>query len=707
MHDTTDESGRPFAVKPHVVICDLGIAEVCCRGIFGLRGNKVAGTPATMAPEVWAGSCGPKSDVWSMGCVMFEMFTNRLPFEVKGGADAVSKQQARWVALHSKGPDWSLLKCSAEAVGLCRQLLTFRESVRPSALEVFEHPWLHQEEESLTPKEIEDLCTAIMGWQERSPCQRAFCLKVAANCTCIDKFAKIFSKFDSDHSGVLDTPEVVAALISMGISHDLAEKTSKALDVNGDESCEYLEFTAACLLSLEDQFDDLLRQEFRVLDSSRDGVIDIEEMEVLLVELRALASSRGLVLEDIDEDGDGTIDFQEFCSYFGRPGVAYSRSGNDDEVVGGKKRSSMPMKQHVRILGGQGMTMEMSMENLKQSMGQDSTEMRKSQTSPAATHDKSKLEATDDRTKLEATSDESKPQTTDDKSKLETTNDKSKAILHLDEQSPEKKPGMASQKKAAAKKPAAAPAGVASQPKKSVATPAAAPSRAPAAKAKPKAVAGKAPVKKVEGFAKTAGRSASPESIASSSNSTKVSQSSRASKDKSSLVSSSSRSKGAHSGQNSDSETVPLADYSGGESDFESALKPSSKTKSTTEEGTVSASKSLANNAMTTGASLRSTDAVRFSAELGEGTMNLTRSSSASSIRGARLKRLRVPSSYMDMTGTQRTGETDTMRISLSAASLNSIEDSSPTTCGVGCFASNSPSADWTQAILQIGRRWF
>ena len=33
--------------------------------------------------------------------------------------------------------------------------------------------------------------------------------EVAANCTCIDKFATIFSKFDTDHSGILDTPEVV------------------------------------------------------------------------------------------------------------------------------------------------------------------------------------------------------------------------------------------------------------------------------------------------------------------------------------------------------------------------------------------------------------------------------------------------------------------------------------------------------------------
>ena len=46
-----------------------------------------------------------------------------------------------------------------------------------------------------------------------------------------------------------------------------------AEDVNGDNSCEYLEFTAACLLSMEEEFDELLRQEFRILDAKRSGAL--------------------------------------------------------------------------------------------------------------------------------------------------------------------------------------------------------------------------------------------------------------------------------------------------------------------------------------------------------------------------------------------------------------------------------------------------
>jgi len=194
--------------------------------------------------------------------------------------------------------------------------------------------------------------------------QRALCLKMAVGCTCINKFARLFSKFDTDNSGVLEKSEVVVALQSLGIDKNMAKKTAGALDVNGDDSCEYLEFAAACLSSLEEQFDELLRQEFRALDHRRKGFLTDKEMAPLLAELKPLAAAHGLVLEDMDSNSDGVISFTEFCEYFGRPGIDYT-----DTLASPESRAapSLPMKQHVRIVGKAG-EIEESMEEIRKTM---------------------------------------------------------------------------------------------------------------------------------------------------------------------------------------------------------------------------------------------------------------------------------------------------------------------------------------------------
>jgi serine/threonine-protein kinase len=75
-------SGRP-------VLIDFGLVN-----LLGNRGNDThaEGTPDYMAPEVWQPSLGPistASDVYSLGCTAYELFTGRPPFFEAEGVAAI------------------------------------------------------------------------------------------------------------------------------------------------------------------------------------------------------------------------------------------------------------------------------------------------------------------------------------------------------------------------------------------------------------------------------------------------------------------------------------------------------------------------------------------------------------------------------------------------------------------------------------------
>lgn len=62
-------------------VIDFGIAKVGTSGKI-TQGGQVCGTPAYMAPEQGSGEAlDPRADLYSVGVVMFEMLTGKLPFE--------------------------------------------------------------------------------------------------------------------------------------------------------------------------------------------------------------------------------------------------------------------------------------------------------------------------------------------------------------------------------------------------------------------------------------------------------------------------------------------------------------------------------------------------------------------------------------------------------------------------------------------------
>src|SRR5262249_52482188 len=77
--------------NPDVRVIDFGVARVKQQENTGEQSTTMVGTPAYMAPDQARGlPYGERSEVYSLGCVMFEALTGRVPFEAASPLEAMS-----------------------------------------------------------------------------------------------------------------------------------------------------------------------------------------------------------------------------------------------------------------------------------------------------------------------------------------------------------------------------------------------------------------------------------------------------------------------------------------------------------------------------------------------------------------------------------------------------------------------------------------
>jgi len=109
---------------------DLNVSKVARRGL----GYTQTGTPYYASPEVWKDKpYDNKSDVWSLGCVLYEMITLKPPFraqDMEGLFNKVCKGQ------YSRIPD----RFSDDLFQVVQFLLQVNSSSRPSCEQILNHP---------------------------------------------------------------------------------------------------------------------------------------------------------------------------------------------------------------------------------------------------------------------------------------------------------------------------------------------------------------------------------------------------------------------------------------------------------------------------------------------------------------------------------------------------------------------------------------
>ncbi|XP_071602562.1 mitogen-activated protein kinase kinase kinase 19 isoform X1 [Heliangelus exortis] len=139
-----DIKGNNVMLMPNGVIklidfgCARRLAWVSLSGTQSETLKSVHGTPYWMAPEVINESgYGRKSDIWSLGCTVFEMATGKPPLASMDRIAAMFYIGAHRGLMPSL-PD----RFSGTAVDFVRACLTRDQHERPSALQLLDHPFV-------------------------------------------------------------------------------------------------------------------------------------------------------------------------------------------------------------------------------------------------------------------------------------------------------------------------------------------------------------------------------------------------------------------------------------------------------------------------------------------------------------------------------------------------------------------------------------
>lgn len=311
---------------PFVVIIDLGIAEMFSAS--DPQGQECGGTPVTMAPEVWKRSFGPKCDVWSLGCVLYEMLAGAMPFMAK------TISATPWLRLHKRGPDWSIIKTSPMGKDLCKAMLSYSEAERPSMSECLEHRWFEAERRllgSVAPSQF----LPLQAFHREAVLKRSLLLEIASRLPMgqAQQIVQLFESVDVDSSGTLSLIELKAAFEQLGLTDEaLIARSFKAMDVNGDGILSFSEFAAGVLMFFKDLLEDRLHALFEEHDQNHDGLLDAAEATALLSSMSLMLmkgdqeESPESLFNDIMSGGKQHVTYEEFREKFLGPSPAASKA---------------------------------------------------------------------------------------------------------------------------------------------------------------------------------------------------------------------------------------------------------------------------------------------------------------------------------------------------------------------------------------------
>ena len=290
----------------------------CKQLVNGESAISITGSKNYIAPEVLNKNYGTKSDMWSIGVVLYLLLSGELPFKF---ISMPKLYQAICIGtINFSSPIWDTI--SLEAKDLITKLICVDPNNRYSPAEALSHPWTQQVQISLPPRESAAEFIANLGsFRAKEMLKKNIIRFIGILFTTKlerDELFSLFYSLDTNKNGHLSREELKAGFIKLfgnRIRNIDAEvnRIIEEVDFNHSGDISYNEFITAAIKREKLLNYKRLENVFNSFDNDHNGFIDANELRDSCSRFMSVDSTDiEAMIKEWDLNGDGVIDLGEF-----------------------------------------------------------------------------------------------------------------------------------------------------------------------------------------------------------------------------------------------------------------------------------------------------------------------------------------------------------------------------------------------------------
>ncbi|EKX74157.1 protein kinase domain containing protein [Theileria equi strain WA] len=305
-----------------IKIVDFGLST---KYVEGMR--EKMGTVYYIAPEVLKKDYNEKCDLWSVGVILYILLCGYPPFGGETDEEIISMVETGKFSFNSA--EWN--DVSSDAKDLINRLLTFDPKKRPSAEQALRHPFICKfSTGSLLNEDAAvhaDYLHNLKKFRKSEKLAEAAMLLIANRFTSneeVKELSKLFTELDINGDGTLDRKELIAGYGKIQKMRNECEKLSasevekevdsilEAVDFDKNGFIDYSEFITGCIDKNKLLSNERLKLAFSTFDTDGSGKISKAEIASIFGRTKIPDNTWNAILDEIDTNGDGEIDFDEF-----------------------------------------------------------------------------------------------------------------------------------------------------------------------------------------------------------------------------------------------------------------------------------------------------------------------------------------------------------------------------------------------------------